>query len=111
MYHDSAGRRSDDPGQRHAGRGRRRCAMKAAERIVVDATRCKACGICVELCPREVFDAGRDGVPVVARLDDCTVCLFCEWHCPDFAVRVQLREPSSEPLSELATATGAGVEA
>ena len=27
-------------------------------------------------------------VTVVARLDDCNACAFCERHCPDFAIDV-----------------------
>ena len=47
---------------------------------------CKACGICVELCPKKVFDTDRDGYPVVARGLDCTQCSICWIHCPDFAI-------------------------
>jgi NAD-dependent dihydropyrimidine dehydrogenase PreA subunit len=80
-----------------------RCFVRLIERIVVKESACKACGICVELCPREVFDAGRDGIPLVARLDECTACLFCEWHCPDFALRV-LYEDASRELAGAASA-------
>ena len=61
---------------------------RAPEAILIDLDLCKACGICVELCPQLVFDRDELGRPVVARLADCTVCLFCERHCPDFAVDV-----------------------
>lgn len=49
---------------------------------------CKACGICVSLCPATVFDVTAGGQAVVARPEDCTLCRFCEWHCPDFAIEV-----------------------
>ncbi len=62
--------------------------MKRVERITIDEGLCKACGICVELCPRHVFDAGRLGRPTAERLSECTACRFCEYHCPDFAIRV-----------------------
>ena len=26
---------------------------------------------------------------MIARPDDCTACLLCELHCPDFAIEVQ----------------------
>ena len=55
---------------------------------IIDKNRCKACGICVELCPKDVFDTDDLGRPIVARLADCTTCLFCERHCPDFAIDV-----------------------
>lgn len=61
--------------------------------IAIDLTTCKSCGICVGVCPRDVFDTDERGNPVVARPNDCTACLLCEWHCPDFAVEVRRRKP------------------
>jgi 2-oxoglutarate ferredoxin oxidoreductase subunit delta len=59
--------------------------------VAVDLELCKVCGICIELCPEHVFDRDRRGYPVIARPDDCTQCLLCELHCPDFAIAVQRR--------------------
>jgi len=56
--------------------------------VLVDLELCKACGICIALCPTKVFDAGDGGHAVAARPEDCTVCRLCEWHCPDFAIEV-----------------------
>ena len=56
--------------------------------VRVDHKLCKACGICVSLCPKQVFDEDDQGEPVVARVEDCTACRLCEWHCPDFAIEV-----------------------
>ena len=56
--------------------------------VLVDLDLCKACGICITLCPTKVFDAGDGGHAVPARPEDCTVCRLCEWHCPDFAIEV-----------------------
>jgi 2-oxoglutarate ferredoxin oxidoreductase subunit delta len=57
--------------------------------IAVDLDLCKACGICITLCPTHVFDADALGYPVTARAADCTRCLLCEFHCPDFAIAVE----------------------
>jgi 2-oxoglutarate ferredoxin oxidoreductase subunit delta len=54
--------------------------------VVIYKKWCKACGICVELCPKKVFDTDRDGYPVIARGLDCTQCAICWTHCPDFAI-------------------------
>lgn len=54
---------------------------------------CKACGICIAFCPKQVFDRDEGGKPVAARPDDCIGCLFCEIHCPDFAITIQDRYP------------------
>ena len=34
---------------------------------VVRAAACVACDVCVKVCPRDVFERGEDGVPVIAR--------------------------------------------
>lgn len=54
---------------------------------------CKACGICIAFCPKKVYDCDEAGRPVIARPDDCVGCLFCEIHCPDFAITIQDRYP------------------
>ena len=54
---------------------------------------CKACGICISFCPKQVYDPDEGGKPLAARPDDCIGCLFCEIHCPDFAITIQDRYP------------------
>ncbi len=52
---------------------------------------CKACGICIAFCPKKVFDKGADGKPIIVDQDCCNGCLFCELHCPDFAITIEGR--------------------
>lgn len=54
---------------------------------------CKACGLCIAFCPKKVYDRDEEGKPIIARPDDCIGCLFCEIHCPDFAITIQDRYP------------------
>ena len=56
--------------------------------IFVNDGWCKGCGICVEICPKNVL--GLDGRDKPVLLDDehCTGCLRCELLCPDFAMVV-----------------------
>lgn len=75
--------------------------------ISVDPELCKACGICIDLCPASVFDGDEFGNPVVARLGDCTTCLFCERHCPDFAIEIERRRRPRPQEDEASAADSA----
>lgn len=55
---------------------------------IVDSDRCVGCDICVNVCPRDVFDSGSDGVAVIARKSDCQTCFLCELYCPVDALYV-----------------------
>jgi 2-oxoglutarate ferredoxin oxidoreductase subunit delta len=74
--------------------------VAADSKVAVDLDLCKACGICINLCPEGVFDADEQALPVVARPGDCTACLLCELHCPDFAIEV--RRPVSKSAGKAA---------
>ncbi|WP_438445698.1 4Fe-4S dicluster domain-containing protein [Gorillibacterium sp. sgz5001074] len=55
---------------------------------IVSEERCVSCNSCVEVCPTNVFEAGADGIPVIARKDDCQTCFMCELYCPVDALYV-----------------------
>jgi len=63
--------------------------------IDIDTFLCKGCGICVEMCPRKVFEWSKElsekGVhyPVPAHAEKCVKCKLCELLCPDFAISVR----------------------
>lgn len=53
---------------------------------------CKACGLCIAFCPRQVLAAE----PVTGRVraerpEECNGCRRCEMLCPDFAIAVEER--------------------
>lgn len=47
---------------------------------------CKACNLCIAMCPKQVFEPDRDGKPIQSRPENCTQCTICWVHCPDFAI-------------------------
>lgn len=64
---------------------------------LVSAERCIACDKCIAVCPINVFDRGADGIPVIARQDDCQTCFQCEANCPTDALFVA---PHTAPLPD-----------
>ncbi len=62
--------------------------------IIIDREFCKGCGLCIEVCPRDVLalskERGTAGflVPEGVKPEACTKCMMCELICPDFAIVV-----------------------
>lgn len=56
--------------------------------ITINRKWCKGCGICIAVCPADVYQADRDGKPVIAQPDVCIWCERCETYCPDFAINL-----------------------
>jgi 2-oxoglutarate ferredoxin oxidoreductase subunit delta len=74
--------------------------------IALDHRLCKACGICVAICPNTVYDRDHLGYPVIARPDSCIQCLRCELHCPDFAIEIVRRERKRPVAAKKAAVAG-----
>jgi NAD-dependent dihydropyrimidine dehydrogenase PreA subunit len=55
---------------------------------LVSAERCVECGICVKVCPTNVFEGSLGEVPRIARQSDCQTCFMCEAYCPTDALYV-----------------------
>ena len=74
--------------------------VKAPENtpVWVNEDRCKACDVCVSVCPAGVlgmrFESHRvlGKMITVANPDSCIGCGDCEFHCPDFAIYVADRK-------------------
>ena len=58
------------------------------KRIEIDARLCKSCGICIEMCPKQVFTRDLDGKATKDHPECCVFCGICETMCPDFAIRL-----------------------
>jgi len=67
---------------------------KRKGRVDVDANRCKACGLCVEFCPKDCFESGKGlnslGYTPMRFKDgsECTACGNCGLMCPDMAIKI-----------------------
>jgi 2-oxoglutarate ferredoxin oxidoreductase subunit delta len=84
--------------------GRNRTLQKTVEKKKKPATIhlnrkwCKGCYICLEVCPKKVFEKSSEVSekgfqPVlVAHPELCTGCLQCEMLCPDLAINVEKGE-------------------
>ncbi len=63
-------------------------------KVEVDAERCKSCGLCIEVCPRQVLKIGdktnRKGYCYVevAKAEACIGCALCGVMCPDIALTI-----------------------
>ena len=63
--------------------------------VCIIADLCKGCEICVNVCPKKVFEAKKTVnkygylIPEPVRANECIKCRLCEIYCPDFAVEVE----------------------
>ncbi len=59
--------------------------------VAIDEAACTRCGICVQVCPTDVFTQEHPGqLPEVRYPDDCQGCFLCEIDCPYLAVKVSI---------------------
>ena len=76
---------------------------KKAPVIEVNQAWCKACVICVRVCPKNVL--AMDGLyPKVVTIEACNACGLCEVLCPDFAITVKKADDAPANKREQVTA-------
>ncbi len=69
-------------------------AEKVNKKHVICERRCKSCGLCVAVCPKDVLAIGsklnQDGYAVVEQVskENCVMCGICRIVCPDVAIGV-----------------------
>lgn len=54
---------------------------------VINKDKCTGCGVCVSICPFEVFSM-ENGKAVVKHPSKCIGCRACESQCPEEAIKV-----------------------
>jgi 2-oxoglutarate ferredoxin oxidoreductase subunit delta len=68
--------------------------MKMALRHIIDVNRCKGCGLCVAICPKQVLEISEEVNTIgyfpayQARPQDCIFCTKCCIMCPDVAITI-----------------------
>lgn len=62
--------------------------MAENPKISINYKWCKACGICIDMCPTGVYQRDELGKPKDVFAEKCTSCRLCELRCPDFAIRI-----------------------
>ena len=68
-----------------------------AGKIVIEMERCKGCGLCITVCPRNCIvvsqESNKNGYfPAQAKNTDCTACTRCAIICPEGVIEVCLDE-------------------
>ena len=69
-----------------------------AGKIVIDMERCKGCGLCITVCPKNSIvvsqDSNKSGYfPAQAKNTECTACTRCAIVCPEGIIEILLEEP------------------
>jgi len=83
--------------------------MKAPENtpVWVDTTRCKACDICVAVCPSGVLSMKQEPTSTLGAMisiehpESCIGCNDCELNCPDFAIFVADKKADGYKFAKL----------
>ena len=57
----------------------------------IDPELCNGCGICVNICPTDVFRMDKESKKaVITYPDDCMLCEFCAADCPTNAITLTM---------------------
>ncbi len=64
--------------------------INPTKKLVLTISWCKACGICMKLCPRQVL--GEEEVTkkvILIAPEKCNGCGLCELVCPDYVFTIE----------------------
>lgn len=63
--------------------------LKGVAKLDFDEKKCIGCGICIDVCPHEVFAMVDKGKVSIKDKDGCMECGACALNCPVNAVEVK----------------------
>lgn len=72
--------------------------MKKNIRVFVNTERCKGCGYCRSVCPKEIIQMSEDfntkgyHYAFIVNSSECSGCRFCAVICPDVAIEIEAVE-------------------
>jgi 2-oxoglutarate ferredoxin oxidoreductase subunit delta len=75
--------------------------------VWVDEAKCKACDMCVSVCPAGVLSMHYDKTSTLGAMvkvdypESCIGCGSCELHCPDFAIYVADKKTDNIQFAKL----------
>lgn len=58
--------------------------------VLIDRTRCTACGNCIEICPGDLLTFDATGKASMRNAADCWDCMACVKICPQMAITTKL---------------------
>ena len=64
------------------------------EKLIIDSNVCKACGLCIRACPKNLLEFGSHinsggySYIIIKDIDACISCGNCAINCPDMAINV-----------------------
>jgi 2-oxoglutarate ferredoxin oxidoreductase subunit delta len=68
----------------------------AKGRVRLFPERCKACGLCIEFCPKDVLGFDEESINMLGyhpikdlKPESCTGCAICAVVCPDLVIEVE----------------------
>ncbi len=85
--------------------------------VWVDTARCKACDVCVSVCPAGVLSMQAEPTSTLGAMvaiiaaEDCIGCNDCELTCPDFAIYVADKKHDNIKFAKLTDESKARAEA
>ncbi len=63
-------------------------AEKQSYKVAINTAWCKACGICIEFCPKKALGRDSDEKAVWEHPETCIRCCQCAERCPDLAIEL-----------------------